>query len=408
MHPEPPLATSTAPTRRLIILGSTGSIGTQTIEVIEHLNALHAAGRYHQRIEVVGLVAGRNAKLLTEQAQRLGCRQIALCDPRDGADVPSSARSGIAAAEAMVREVPCDMVVAAMVGAAGLPATLAAVELGRTVALANKETLVAAGSIIVPAARASGSALLPVDSEHSAIWQCLLGRDAKCCPPLSDHADIARIVLTASGGALRHLTKEQAEHATPEMTLKHPTWNMGAKVTIDSASLTNKAFEIIEAHWLFGTPADKIGVLIHPQSIVHSMVEFADFSVMAQLSPPDMRLPIQLALTFPHRPAGITRRMDWAALRQLDFAEPQPGRYPALDAAFRVICEGGTSGAIFNGAGEVATQAFLDKRISFGQMGRIALEAIDAVGITPARSVGEVLAADGAARRYVTAKLAAL
>jgi len=405
--------------RRVIILGSTGSIGTQTLDVIEHLNTLAAASPSAAlpRFEVVGLAAGNNAKLLAHQAARFGVRHVALLDPHAPLDAALKARRGTTAAEALVREVEADIVVAAMVGASGLPATLAAVQLGRDIALANKETLVAAGALIIPAARASGSRLLPVDSEHAAVWQCLLSDPserhnpgaAPLVPPLTIGSEVAKIILTASGGPFRTWTRERAYDATPAQALAHPTWSMGAKVTIDSASLTNKAFEVIEAHWLFGAPAQRIGVLIHPQSIVHSLVEFADGNIMAQLGPPDMRAPIQFALTFPNRQPGRSHTLDFTKLSKLEFEPPDTARFPALKLAYNVITAGGGSGAIFNAASEEATMAFLDPagpRLSFGRMPELAAEALAELGAPPVRSLAEVMDLDARARAFVRARLA--
>ncbi len=411
-------------TRRIIILGSTGSIGTQTLEVIAHLNALCDRGEGGVRFEVVGLAAHRNARLLGEQARAWGVRSIAMaCTSTDAAELGalSGARvlRGPDAAEDLVRSVECDVVLASMVGSAGLPATLAAVDLGRDVALANKETLVAAGELVIPRAIASGARLLPVDSEHSAIWQCLLeeslrggerereagassrlARSAleRVCPPMTCTRAVERIVLTASGGPFRSLSREACYHATPAQALKHPTWTMGAKVTIDSASLTNKAFEVVEAHWLFSLPAEKIGVVIHPQSIIHSFVEYADASVIAQLGAPDMKTPIQLALCYPQRPAGASKKLDLLSLGTLEFQHASVERFPALGLAYRVIREGGTSGAILNAASEVAVGAFLEGKIPFGRMPELAALAMDTLGVSPIRDLADVMSADRAAR----------
>ena len=319
-------------TRRLLLLGSTGSIGTQTLDVVSHLNALHARGEWPTRFEVVGLAAGSNGTLLAEQAAAFGVSETALAHPGDGA-LPSAlagARTGVDGAERLVREVEADVVLAAMVGSAGLPATLAAVELGRDVALANKETLVAAGSLVVPAAERSGSRLLPVDSEHAALWQCLQSgqESSHVCPPMRADRGVRRLILTASGGPFRTWEKARIERATPAEALNHPTWRMGPKVTIDSASLTNKALEVIEAHWLFGVPGERIDVLVHPQSTVHSFVEFEDGNVIAQLGPPDMRMPIQYAITFPLRPLGRSASLDFTAMSRLDFETPDLERFP--------------------------------------------------------------------------------
>ncbi|MGQ0628781.1 MAG: 1-deoxy-D-xylulose-5-phosphate reductoisomerase [Phycisphaerales bacterium] len=399
---------------RVLLLGSTGSIGTQTLDVITHLNGLHAKGEHPTRYEVVGLAAGRNARLLGEQAAGFKVREVALLEGGENLH-GLCPRLGPGAAERLVREVDAHVVVAAMVGASGLPATLAAVELGRDVALANKETLVAAGTLIVPAARASGSRLLPVDSEHSAVWQCLHAGapTGPVCPPCVIDHSVKSIVLTASGGPFRTWSRDRAYHATPAQALAHPTWSMGAKVTVDSASLTNKAFEVIEAHWLFGAPGDRIQVLVHPQSVVHSLVEFADGNVIAQLGPPDMRAPIQYALTFPHRAQGRSRRLDWLSLSRLEFEPPDTDRFPALRLAYRAIAEGGTAGAVFSAASEEAVNAFLaggtdgaaESVIPFGRIPELARDAMDAIPVRPGRSLGDILDAESAARRFVRERL---
>ncbi|HVZ93452.1 MAG TPA: 1-deoxy-D-xylulose-5-phosphate reductoisomerase [Phycisphaerales bacterium] len=425
--------------RRLIILGSTGSIGVQTLEVVTHLNSLHARGEFPFRFEVVGLAAGRNADATLAQAMTHGVREVALADGKSCERVSAppgvKVRSGADAAERLVREVECDMVVGAIVGAAGLSATLAAVERGTDVALANKETLVAAGSIVIETARKSGARLLPVDSEHSGVWQALAGatekahvaealgtghraldasqgvarrpqasrleRQAALVPPCEVGADVSRVILTASGGALRNKTKEQVENATPEDALAHPTWNMGAKVTIDTASLTNKALEVIEAHWLFGLEADRIGVVVHPQSIIHAVVEFADGSSIAQMGVPTMCTPIQVAIAYPHRVSGKLGAVSLASASRLDFIEPDLGRFPALELGFRVAREGGTSGAVFNAANEAAVEAFLARKIPFGKIARLSRAAMDEIGVSEVRSLDDVYAADREARRFV-------
>ncbi len=411
------MSTDTRPVR-LIILGSTGSIGTQTVEVVEHLNALRGKVGRPPAFEVVGIAAGRNSDALFAQAQRLGVRNVALASPGNGngdgsfvmpsLDTPSgriNLHIGADSPEELVREVECDVVMAAMVGSAGLPATLAAVELGRRVALANKETLVAAGELVVAACRRSGAALLPVDSEHSALWQCLASeceRGPGQLPPLATlPAGVSRLILTASGGPFRSLDARSTYNATPEQALKHPTWQMGPKVTIDSASLTNKALEVIEARWLFGATESQIDVLIHPQSIVHSLVEYADGSVIAQLGANDMRTPIQYALAHPDRPPGVSRKLDLASIARLEFLAPDHDRFPALGLAYEVIRTGGTAGAVFNAANEGAVAAFLDRRIPFGRIAELARDALREVGSSPLRSLGDAMAADEAARRYV-------
>jgi 1-deoxy-D-xylulose-5-phosphate reductoisomerase len=412
--------------RRVIVLGSAGSIGTQTLDVIAHLNRLHERGEFPTFTRVVGLATGGNAGALAEQQRRFGVERVAVATPGERAGELRGAIVGPGSAEALVREVEADVVVSAIVGVAGLPATLAAVELGRDVAIANKETLVAAGELVIPAACRSGSRLLPVDSEHCALWQCVQGRHQGIeasghrgdagrsiagapCPPCDGLAGVRRAILTASGGPFRTWSLERIRGATPEEALRHPTWAMGPKVTIDCASLTNKALEVIEAHWLFGLPADKIEVLVHPQSLVHAIVEFEDGAVLAQLGASDMRCPIQYALTWPARPDGIARRIDFAALRSLEFEPPDLERFPALGLAWRVIREGGTSGAVFNAANEAAVQAFLRPagagRIPFHRIAELTRGAMDALGSAPMRSLDDALGADVAARAWVTGRL---
>ncbi len=407
------MSSSSSP-RRLLILGSTGSIGRQTIEVVTHLRSLHARGLHPERWEIVGLAAGNNHDVLLAQAVALDVRDVALASSADVGAIARSRslrlRQGPEAAEQLVREVEADVVLGAMVGFAGVPGMLAAAQLGRDIALANKETLVAAGSLIVEAARRSGSRLLPVDSEHSGVWQCIVGRGdgaGAACPPITLDRRIKRVILTASGGALRARSKEDTYNATPEDALAHPTWSMGTKVTIDSASLTNKALEIIEAHWLFGLESERIGVLIHPQSIVHAIVEMADGSSIAQMGAPDMRTPIQFALTFPNRADGLWPIVDWHALGRLDFAAPDLHRFPALGLGYRVVDLGGTSGAVFNAANEAAVEAFLARKIPFGRIAELSAAALDEVGVSPLNSLEDALAADAESRRFVAARLGA-
>ncbi|MFZ4574689.1 MAG: 1-deoxy-D-xylulose-5-phosphate reductoisomerase [Phycisphaerales bacterium] len=397
--------------RRVIILGSTGSIGTQTLEVIEHLNGLHARGAFPDSFRVVGLGAGSNTALLAEQAVRTGCTATALSDARGALELRREAgrtfagRDGL---EELVREVPCDLVVGAVVGVAGLPATMAAVELGRDVALANKETLVAAGGVIVPAAKRTGARLLPVDSEHAGAWQCLAGLlAADECPPMRIDDRLSRLVLTASGGPFRTWTREQIEHATPEQALRHPTWSMGRKVSIDSASLMNKVLEVIEAHWLFGLEPERIGVAVHPQSLVHAAAEMRDGSVIAQLGAPDMRCPIQSALTWPLRPEGACRKLGLEELGSLTFERPDTSRFPALLLTDRAIRAGGTSGAVLNAANECAVEAFLEGRLAFVRIPDLVDQAMSAVAPRPANTLECCLRADAEAREFVRVRLLA-
>ncbi|MBX3380150.1 MAG: 1-deoxy-D-xylulose-5-phosphate reductoisomerase [Phycisphaeraceae bacterium] len=390
---------------RLLILGSTGSIGTQTLEVVTHLNGLHEKGLFPKRFEVVGLAAGKGASLLADQAGRFNVKHLALCD--GNGDTPMGVFTGPDAAERLVREVECDVVLAAIVGSAGLPATLAAVELGRDVALANKEALVAAGSLVVPASHKSGAKLLPVDSEHAAVWQCLQsGPDCANGPviPALRQApmSVKKVTLTASGGPFRAVEKSRVQRATKAEALKHPTWTMGEKVTIDSASLMNKALEIIEAHWLFALPAEKIDAVVHPQSIAHALVEFEDASVVAQLAHPDMRGPIQQALAFPSRVPSLVKPLDLAEIATaLQFEPPDREKFPLLDLAYTVIRHEGTSGAIFNASNEEAVLAFLRGEILFGRIGELVVDAMEAIASTPMRVLGDALNADKQARNHV-------
>ena len=373
---------------RLIILGSTGSIGTQTIEVIDAANRV--AGR--RVAHVVGIAAGRASAALNAQADRFpGC---AVATAHSEGARPGWFH-GPDAAERLVREVEADVVVAAIVGFAGLRPTLAAVELGRRVAIANKETLVAGGSLVVAAARESGAALLPIDSEHAGVWQCL-GRSAL---PGSVCEHVSRVLLTASGGPFREWDRDRIARATAEQALKHPTWRMGPKNTIDSATLMNKSLELVEAHWLFGLSADQLGLLVHPQSIVHAIVEHADGSSIAQLAPADMTLPIQAALFTQSAKPGVARGIEWASC-SLTFHEPDLSRFPSASLGRRVIEAGGTSGAVVNAANEVAVSAFLAGSVPFPRIYEIVDEAMRQVGSSAARGLDDIAAADAEAREF--------
>lgn len=383
--------------RRLIVLGATGSIGANTLEVVDHLNRTEAAS-----IQVVGLAAASSLNRLIEQARWHKAPYVAIAE-RSHERALREALPGVTvfagpdAALKLVEEVEATDVAAAVVGVAGLPATFAAVERGLRVSLANKETLVAAGALVAPLARQRGATLIPVDSEHSAIFQCLHGQ------PMSR---VRRVVLTASGGPFRTMSKVAMRDATVEQALQHPTWAMGPKVTIDSATMTNKALEIVEAHWLFGLPGQKIDVLVHPQSIVHSLVEFTDNSVMAQLGPPDMRTPIQYALTYPDRPSGCSRGMDWSTLSMLTFEPPDHERFGALKLAYQVIDAGGTAGAVFNAANEAAVEGFLKRRVGFGRISELVAEALSAVPVQPLENLESVFDADRQARAFVSKRIA--
>lgn len=387
--------------RRLWILGSTGSIGESAIDVVAHMD-----GSCGVRYRVAGLAAGRNGGRLAEQARSLRPDVIAVADA-DAADhlrreIPSGTAllSGPDAALQMIETHAQrgDMVLAAMVGAAGIAPVMAAIARGCDIALANKETLVAAGTLVMAAAERAGIQLIPVDSEHSAVSQCMRSG--------AGEREVSKVVLTASGGPFRTATREQIMCATVDQALKHPTWSMGRKISIDSASMMNKALEVIEAHWLFGLGADRIDVVVHPQSIVHSFVEFADGSVIAQLSPPDMRLPIQYALTWPHRMPGRAPRMDWRTLRSLAFEPVDHSRFPAIGLAWRAIRAGGTAGAVLNAANEAAVDAFCAGHLRFGEIAEVVEAALDSIAPVQVRSLDDVYAADAAARAFVAGRLA--
>ena len=377
----------------MAVLGSTGSIGTSTLAVLDGLR---------DRFRVVALTAGRNVDLLIEQARRLRPRFVGVLRAADAARVRDALGEGVAVGwgeEALVEAAvhpEADIVVTGIVGAVGIAATLAALEQGRRVALANKETLVAGGDVVMRALRHGGGEIVPVDSEHSAIHQCLRGEAGR---------DVERLILTASGGPFRTWPLERMERATPGEALQHPTWRMGGKITVDSATLMNKGLEVIEAHWLFGVDFDRIEVVVHPQSIVHSLVEFADGSVKAQLGPPDMRGPIQYALTYPERGPRVGRRLSLPELGTLTFEEPDLDRFPCLALAYAAARAGGTAPAVLNAANEVAVAAFLAGKSGFLDIPRCVervLERHDPVG---ADSLDAVLAADAWARREARALL---
>ena len=387
--------------RRVVILGSTGSIGTQTLDVIDHLNALHERGAFPHPFEVVALAAGSNGATLAQQARAHPGARLALADEHAPWEGPREPMRGAGAALEIVRTTEADLVVAAMVGAAGLPATLAAAEAGTDIALANKETLVVAGALITTAAARTGARLLPLDSEHAGVWQALAGQlPAGAAPPVATPSAVRRVVLAASGGAFRDRAPDEIEHATPDEALAHPTWNMGAKVTIDSATMMNKGLELIEAHHLFGLDNDRLGVLIHRQSAVHALAQLADGAIIAHLSATDMRHPILCALAFPQTPeCHPGARMDLDTLTTLDFRPLDPERFPAVPLARRVIDEPDTTlGAILNAANEVAVGAFLDRRIPFGEITRLVARAMDDLRAAPLTGLDAALRADAEAR----------
>lgn len=373
--------------QRLTVIGSTGSIGRQTLEVVESFPEL---------FKVVGLSAQSNVELLARQVRRYHPEAIALGDeaklPALRQLLPDWAGEilvGPQGFEELASRDNYQTLVSAAVGAAGIRPTLTAIETGHDVALANKETLVAAGHLIMKAVKACGVRLRSVDSEHSAIFQCLEGKTKK---------GIARLILTASGGPFRSLDPAALAKVTPEEALKHPTWNMGGKITIDSATLMNKGLEVIEAHWLFEIDYSAIDVVIHPQSAIHSMVEYADGSIMAQLGPADMRLPIQYALVYPERLPNNFHRLDFFQLGRMDFAPPDTRRFPALALAYEAGKAGGTMPAVMNAANELAVAAFLARRIGFTDIPRmveLAMGHHQNEGIITEPTLDEVLAADG-------------
>ncbi len=377
--------------RNIAVFGSTGSIGTSTLDVVSGLGNPY---------RIFALAANRSADQLLQQRQVFRPEITVLTDEdvakqlswgvgRDAGDC----KSGHGHLVEIAKDPRVDIVVAAIVGSAGLLSCLAAAEAGKRLALANKEALVVAGSLLTEAVQRGGAELLPVDSEHSAIFQALhSGKDRK---------EVRRIVLTASGGPLREWPKEKLDSATAKDALAHPTWQMGKKITIDSATMMNKALEVIEAKWLFGLRSDQIEVVIHPQSIIHSMVEFIDGSIVAQLSPPDMRLPIQYAITYPDRVYGKADSLDWSKSYQLDWSPADLDRYPALQLGFEVAANGGSTGAVLNAANEAAVSLFLEQRIAFTDIAKCCRAILDQHSYQSSPSLTDLLELDRWARKEV-------
>jgi 1-deoxy-D-xylulose-5-phosphate reductoisomerase len=365
----------------IVVLGATGSIGRQTLDVARRLD-----------LEVVGLAARRPSPALHQLAQEWPGARVAVAREADVGDpAPPSPAGPLSVGEEAVAELaatPGVVVVNGIVGAAGLRPSVAALEAGNRLALANKESLVAGGPVVMAALRAGGGELLPIDSEHSALWQCVVGEET---------ADVARIILTASGGPFRGRTPAELTGVSVDEALAHPTWSMGPRITIDSATLMNKAFEVIEAHHLFGLGYEDIDVVVHPQSIVHSLVEFCDGSIKAQLGDPDMRHPIQYSLTYPRRVPAPATGFDLTR-QDLTFEAPDRVAFPCLDLGYRAGRSGGTAGAVLNAADEVAVAAFLEGRIPFVAIPEVVAGCLDAVPATQPTSVADVLAADAAAR----------
>jgi len=395
------LSPSAGSRRNVVVLGSTGSIGVSCLKVIDHLP---------DRLQAWGLTAHSRWQDLLEQTDRFRPRYVSVTDPQAARafarqTLPAGTRllDGEDAIGTMVSDPEVDVVLTAIVGAAGLTGTWLALQAGKTVALANKETLVMAGPLVMDLAKRKKASILPVDSEHSAIFQAMQAGQPR---------EIERVVLTASGGPFRGKTREELVDITPEQALKHPTWRMGPKITVDSATMMNKALEIIEARWLFDLRPEQIQVIIHPESIVHSFVEFTDGSVLAQLSPPDMCLPIQYALTYPERVDGPARRLAWDELRSLNFEPPDPETFPALELGFEVARRGGTCGAVLNAANEAAVGLFLEGELSFLDIPHVCREVLEHHNYSERPSLSELNALDRWARqevlRWITAKAISL
>lgn len=381
--------TTSGTPRRVVVLGSTGSIGTNCLDVVSHLS---------DRLQAVGLSAHSSSDQIVEQARRFRPRWITLTDPAAARAIDRRTLGdtelliGAEGIARMVSDPDVDVVLTAIVGAAGLAGTWAALEAGKTVAVANKETLVMAGPLVMALAERKGCRVLPVDSEHSAIFQALSA--GRAC-------EVERIVLTASGGPFRGKRASELSRVTVDEALRHPTWRMGPKISVDSATLMNKALEVIEARWLFDLPPEKIEVVIHPESMIHSFVEFTDGSVLAQLSPPDMRLPIQYALTYPERVSGPTRRVNWRELGTWHFEQPDHETFPGVQLGYEVARRGGTCGAVFNAANEAAVGRFLEGRLRFLDIPKVCRAVLENHHFSARPALAELTAADRWARQEV-------
>jgi len=386
--------------KKIAILGCTGSIGRQCLQVVDGLPG---------RFEVVSMAAGSNIALAAEQVKRHRPKVVSVGTENAAMELRASLHGGIAGdgtsangrglpeilfgaegIERVATHPDAEMVVSAAVGVVGLPATYKAIQQRKHIALANKEVLVAAGELVMAAVARHGVALLPVDSEHNAIHQCMRG---------GERGEIKRLVLTASGGPFRKTPVSELDSVTPEQALAHPNWKMGQRITIDSATLMNKGFEVIEARWLFGMPLEKIQVVIHPQSTVHSMVEYVDGSILAQLGPTDMRMPIQYALTYPERVASNEHALDWSSLSRLDFEAVPSGKFPCLELAREALRQGGLLPCALNAADEVAIAAFLERKLPFLGIARVIEGVLGRMPRAPLGSIDELVAADAEARR---------
>ena len=387
--------------QHITILGSTGSIGTSTLDVV---------ARHPEKFRIVALTANSRVDLLFKQCQQFKPRYAVMLDEVaairmrelvSDAGIGTEVLSGIAALEQVAELQEVDAVMAAIVGAAGLRPTLAAARAGKKILLANKETLVMAGSVFMDALRASGAALLPIDSEHNAIFQSLpRGYDGN----LAD-SGVRRILLTASGGPFRDTPLEELQNVTPEQACAHPNWVMGRKISVDSASMMNKGLEVIEAHWLFNAHADDIQVVVHPQSVIHSLVEYVDGSVLAQLGNPDMRTPIAYGLAYPERIDAGVAPLDLFKVATMNFVAPDFERFPCLALAYQALRAAGTAPAILNAANEIAVEAFLDRRIPFLAIPRVIGAVLDALPVGAVGSLEDVLGADAEARRVAQQKI---
>lgn len=378
--------------KKIVILGSTGSIGKSALEVIR---------RFPEKFKIIGIAAKSSVEILLAQIEEFKPEYVAIYDSKAYRELKGKignvklliGQEGICEI-AKLKE--ADFVLSAIVGAAGLIPTYEAVKSGKTVGLANKESLVLAGELLKKEARRSGATIIPVDSEHSAVFQCM----NKC-----NRDFIVRIWLTASGGPFRGMKKSEIENVTPQEALNHPKWKMGKRITIDSATLMNKGFEVIEAHHLFDIPVDNIGVLIHPQSIIHCLVEFVDGTYLAQLSNPDMRAPIAFALSLPERLPEIIKPIDWLQMRELQFEIPDTNVFPCLKLAYEAVRIGGTLPAVLNAADEVAVEAFLSGRLKFIDIYRVIKKVMDAHKVSPAESLDIILEADAWARKMANKEI---
>ncbi|MBS7530446.1 1-deoxy-D-xylulose-5-phosphate reductoisomerase [Hazenella sp. IB182353] len=379
---------------KVVILGSTGSIGTSTLEVIE---------QHPDAFEVTALAAGTNVQVMIEQVKQFRPKLVSMATKEAALSVKEAVATSVKVCwgDEGLQEVASHSegtyVVSALVGSAGLPPTLAAIRAGKKIGLANKETLVTAGHIVMEEANKAGVPIYPIDSEHSALFQCLNGERSE---------DVRRMIVTASGGAFRDWSRQELEKATVEQALKHPNWSMGAKVTIDSATLMNKGLEVMEAHWLFNMPYEQIDVMIHPQSIIHSMVEFHDGAVMAQLGTPDMKVPILYALSYPNRMPLKTEPLDLVSLSRLDFREPDYSRFPCLKMAYDAGKAGGTMPTVLNAANEVVVATFLRGECTFLDIEEIVARTLDKHANMRCPSLDEIHEADRWARQFAQSILA--